>query len=74
MNMKANIKAFTDQEAFVDLIDLYKNRDRQNYIFNLMDRFNIRDQIQLEKDLNQIIGVIEKHKGKKESENQFKRT
>ena len=68
MNMKANIKAFTDQEAFVDSIDLYKNRDRQNYIFNLMDRFNIRDQIQLEKDLNQIIGVIEKHKEKKESE------
>jgi len=31
-----------------------------------MDKFNIRDQMQLENDLNQIIEVIEKHKEKKE--------
>ena len=30
-----------------------------------MDKFNIRDQVQLENDLNQIIEVIEKHKEKK---------
>ena len=48
--------------------DLYKNRDRQNYIYNLMERFGIRDQIQLEQDLHQIIEVIEKHKEKKENQ------
>ena len=65
LSMKANLKAFTDQEVFVDSIDLYKNRDRQNLIYNLMDRFGIRDQIQLEKDLHQIIEVIERHREKK---------
>ena len=29
--MKANIKAQLDQSAFVDSIDLYRNRDRQNF-------------------------------------------
>ncbi|MBW8003353.1 MAG: hypothetical protein FVQ80_15290 [Planctomycetes bacterium] len=66
--IKANIKAFTGNEVFVDSIDLYKNRDRQNYIYNLMERFGIRDQIQLEQDLHQIIAVIEKHKEKKENQ------
>jgi hypothetical protein len=68
LSMKANLKAFTDQEVFVDSIDLYKNRDRQNLIYNLMDRFGIRDQIQLEKDLHQIIEVIERHREKKEEQ------
>ncbi|MCK5491777.1 MAG: hypothetical protein KAJ14_01550, partial [Candidatus Omnitrophica bacterium] len=53
---------------FVDAIDLYKNRERQNFTFNISDKFNIRDQIQLENDLNQIIDVIEKHKQKKANE------
>ena len=68
LNMKSNIKAFTSEEVFVDSIDLYKNRDRQNFIYNIMECFNIRDQIQLENELNQIIEVIEKHKEKKGNE------
>jgi len=40
----------------------------QNFIYNIMDKFSIRDQLQLENDLNQIIEVIEKHKEKKEKE------
>ena len=68
MNIKANIKVYNKEEVFVDSIDLYKNRDRQNFIYNIMDKFNIRDQLQLENDLNQIIEVIEKHKEKKEKE------
>ncbi len=68
LSMKANLKAFTDQEVFVDSIDLYRNRDRQNLIYNLMDRFGIRDQVQLEQDLHQIIEVIEKHREKKEEQ------
>ena len=53
---------------FVDSVDLYKNRERQNLIFNIMDKFAIRDQVQIEKDLHQIIEVIENHKEKKEKE------
>ena len=68
LNLKANLKAYKDEEVFVDAIDLYKNRDRQNYVYNVMDKFNLRDQIQLENDLNQIITVIEKHKEKKTDE------
>ena len=68
MNLKANIKAFSDNEIFMDAVDLYKNRDRQNFIYNIMDKFNIRDQIQLDNDLNRIIEVIENHKEKKENE------
>jgi len=68
MNLKANIKVYNKEEVFVDSIDLYKNRDRQNFIYNIMDKFNIRDQLQLENDFNQIIEVIEKHKEKKEKE------
>jgi len=68
MNMKTNIKVYNQNDAFVDSIDMYKNRDRQNFIYNIMDKFNIRDQLQLENDLNQIIEVIEKHKEKKEKE------
>ena len=68
MNLKANIKVYNQNEVFVDSIDLYKNRDRQNFIYNVMDKFNIRDQLQLENDLNQIIEIIEKHKEKKEKE------
>ncbi len=68
MNLKANVKVYNQNEVFVDSIDMYKNRDRQNFIYNIMDKFNIRDQLQLENDLNQIIEVIEKHKEKKEKE------
>ncbi|MHA1410042.1 MAG: hypothetical protein ACTSQY_07025, partial [Candidatus Odinarchaeia archaeon] len=68
MNMKANIKVYNQNDVFLDSIDLYKNRDRQNFIYNIMDKFSIRDQLQLENDLNQIIEVIEKHKDKKEKE------
>jgi hypothetical protein len=68
LSMKANLKAFTDQEVFVDSIDLYKNRDRQNLIYNLMDRFGIRDQVQLEQDLHQIIEMIERNREKKEEQ------
>jgi len=68
MNMKANIKVYNQNDVFVDSIDMYKNRDRQNFIYNIMDKFSIRDQLQLENDLNQIIEVIEKHKEKKEKE------
>jgi len=68
LTMKANIKAFTEEEVFFDIIDLFKNRDRQNFIYNLMDRFSIRDQAQLEQDLHQIIEVIEKHREKREEQ------
>lgn len=68
LSMKANIKAFTDEEVFVDSIDLYKNRDRQNLIYNLMERFGIRDQVELEQELHQIIEVIERHREKKEEQ------
>ncbi|MBN2738872.1 MAG: hypothetical protein JXR70_17960, partial [Spirochaetales bacterium] len=44
LHMRANIKAFTEKDVFVDMVDLYKNRDRNNFIFNLMDKFEIRDQ------------------------------
>ena len=60
--MKANIKAQLDQSAFVDSIDLYRNRDRQNFTYQLMDRFGLSDQAQIESDLTQIIDVIEKHR------------
>jgi hypothetical protein len=66
MNMRMNIKAFTENDIFVDSIDLYKNRDRQNFIFNLMDKFDIRDQIQLDQEINQIFEIIEAHKEKQE--------
>ena len=65
LHMKANIKAFTEDGVFTDMVDLFKNRDRQNFIYNVADRFNVRDQMQLEEDLNFIIGVIENHKEKK---------
>ena len=68
LKLKANIKAFNKTEVFMDSIELYKNRDRQNFIFNLMDKFNFRDQVQLENDLNQIIEVIENHIEKKANE------
>jgi hypothetical protein len=68
MRLKANFKVFTASEVFMDSVELYKNRDRQNFIFNIMDRFNFRDQIQLENDLNRIIEVIENHIEKKATE------
>jgi hypothetical protein len=68
VSLRVNIKAYTDSEVFVDSIDLYKNRDRQNFIYNLMDRFSLRDQIQLESDLHQIIEVIEKHRERKQTD------
>ncbi len=68
LTMKSNIKVFTEEEAFVDSIDLYKNRDRQTFVYNIMDRFGVRDQMQLENDLHQIIEVIEKHREKEEQE------
>ena len=68
MSMKANVKVYNKEDVFIDSVDLYKNRDRINFVYNIMDKFNIRDQLQLEKDLKQIIEVIEKHKEKKEKE------
>ena len=68
LKLKANIKAFNKTEVFMGSIELYKNRDRDNFIFNIMDKFNFRDQIQLENDLNQIIEVIENHIEKKANE------
>ena len=70
MTLKANIRAVKDETVFVDSIDLYKNRDRQNFIYNLTERFDIRDQLQLERDFNTIISVIEKHKEKRRGEKQ----
>ena len=68
LKLKANIKVFNKTDVFMDSIELYKNRDRQNFIFNIMDKFNFRDQIQLENDSNQIIEVIENHIEKKANE------
>jgi hypothetical protein len=68
LNMKASVKVYTNDDVFVDSIDLYKNRDRLNFVYNIMDKFGIRDQLQLESDLNQIMNVIEKHKEKNEKE------
>jgi uncharacterized protein YdaU (DUF1376 family) len=68
VKLLANIKAYTENDVFMDRVDLYKNRDRQNFIYNILDKFHIRDQVQIENDLNQIIGVIEKHREKKENE------
>ena len=65
LSLKANIKAYTEKEVFVDAIDMYKNREKQNFIFNLMDKFHFRDQGLIENDFKEIINVIEKHKGKK---------
>ena len=73
LSMKANIKVFINEDVFVDVIDLYKKRDRQNFVFNVMDHFNLRDQTQLENDLKQIINVIDSHKQKKENEKKKKR-
>ncbi len=67
-SMKVNIKAFTSERVFVDSVDLYKHRDRERFVYNLLDRFDIRDQLQLEEDLNQIVAVIEKHKDTKATE------
>ena len=69
MHMRVNIKAFTADDAFVDATDLYRHRNRQNLIYNLMDRFSLRDQVQLEQDLQQIVEVIDKHKEKKAKTN-----
>ena len=66
--LKANVKVWNEEESFVDSIDLYKNRDRQNLIFTIAERFGIRDQVQIEKDLGRIIDVIEKHREKKSKE------
>ena len=63
--LKVNIRAVRDETIFMDAIDLCKHRDRQNFIYNLTERFDIRDQLQLEQDLNSIISVIEKHKEKR---------
>ncbi|MBT3276098.1 MAG: hypothetical protein HN368_23320, partial [Spirochaetales bacterium] len=68
MSLKVNIKATRGDMVFVDSIDLFKNRDRQNFIYNLTDQFDIRDQLQLEKDLSTILTVIEKHKEKREKD------
>ena len=50
-SMKVNIKAFTSERVFVDSVDLYKHRDRERFVYNLHDRFDVRDQLQLEEDL-----------------------
>ena len=47
-SMKVNIKAFTSERVFVDSVDLYKHRDRERFVYNLLDRFDVRDQLQLE--------------------------
>ena len=68
MNLKAYIKAYDESEVFMDSVDLYKSRDRQNFIFKLMDQFDLRDQLQLEQDLKHIVEVIEKHKERRAQE------
>jgi DNA primase len=68
MSLKVNIKATRDESVYVDTIDLYRSRDRQNFIYSLVDQFDIRDQLQLEQDLNTILSVIEKHKESQEKE------
>jgi hypothetical protein len=68
LHMKVNIKTFTEDEVFVDMVDLFKNRERQNYIYNIMEKFDFRDMLQLEADMNFIIDVIEKHKERKANE------
>lgn len=73
MSLKVNIRAIRDQNVFVDSIDLYRNRDRQNFIFNLMEQFDIRDQLQLEQDLTTILTVIEKHKEQREKDSSKKK-
>jgi DNA primase len=67
-SMKVNIKAFTSERVFVDSVDLYKHRERERLVYNLMDRFDVRDQVQLEDDLTKIVEVIEKHKEAKATE------
>ena len=37
ISLKVNIKAVKNNEVFINSIDLYKNRERQNFIFNLID-------------------------------------
>ncbi len=68
MNLKAYIKAYDKAEVFMDSVDLYKSRDRQNFVFKLMDQFDMRDQLQLEQDLKHIVEVIEKHKERRAQE------
>ena len=68
MTMKVNIRAMKDNMVFVDAIDLYRNRDRQNFIYNLTDQFSIRDQVQLEQDLQTMLTVIETRKEQREKE------
>jgi hypothetical protein len=67
-NLKAYIKAYDETEVFMDSVDLYKSRDRQNFVFKLMDQFDMRDQLQLEQDLKHIVDVIEKHKERRAQE------
>ena len=62
MNLKAYIKAYDEREVFMDSVDLHKSRDRQNFVYKLMDQLDIRDQLQIELDLKYIIETIEKHK------------
>ena len=68
MNLKAYIKAYDETDVFMDSVDLYKSRDRQNFVFKLMDQFDMRDQLQLEQDLKHIVDVIEKHKERRAQE------
>jgi len=65
ISLKVNIKAIKDNDLFINSIDLYKNRERQNFIFNLMDKFGFRDHKKLENDFKKIIEIIENHKEKK---------
>ncbi|MBN2545201.1 MAG: hypothetical protein JXB50_05340, partial [Spirochaetes bacterium] len=69
ISLKVNIRAIKNNEVFINSIDLYKNRERQNFIFNLMDKFGFRDHIELENDFSKIIEVIENFKEKKQNEN-----
>ena len=68
--LRVNIRAMKDEIVFLDSIDIIKNRDRQNFIYNILERFDIRDQMQVERDLNTIISVIEKHKENRRTEKQ----
>ena len=68
VRLNANIKVYTQDEVFVDTIDFNKHRNRMSLINNIMDKFEIRDSIQIEEDINKISGVIEKYREKKANE------
>jgi hypothetical protein len=46
--MKGPVEAFTDSQAFLDTIHLYRHRDRRNVSCNLMDRFAVHEEVHFE--------------------------